>query len=83
MNEPPAIHADPPRIVVVLGTLESVEREVIAATLARHHGEKKAAARALGISRSALYAKLHRLEIPHGIRRGVELQHAPEAPPAA
>jgi len=38
--------------------LAEVEKAVIAATMARHGGNKSQAARALGISRKLLYSKL-------------------------
>jgi DNA-binding NtrC family response regulator len=46
------------------GELERVEREAIAAAL-QEHGSMTAAAKALGISRRALYERLHR----YGLRR--------------
>jgi DNA-binding NtrC family response regulator len=45
-------------------TLQDVEKQYIAATLARLAGNVKAAAEALGIDRSTLYEKIKRYEIP-------------------
>lgn len=55
-------------------TLAEAERLVLEHALAAHHGNKKATAIALGISRSALYAKLRRL--------GLEPSPSPSPPPA-
>jgi len=54
--------AVPSVVAVPVGSkLEDVERELIARTLDAFDGNKKEAAEALGISRSALYSKLSRL----------------------
>jgi DNA-binding NtrC family response regulator len=45
-------------------TLQEMEKDYIAATLARLSGNVKAAAEALGIDRSTLYEKIKRYEIP-------------------
>jgi transcriptional regulator with PAS, ATPase and Fis domain len=45
-------------------TLQDMEKQYIAATLARLAGNVKAAAEALGIDRSTLYEKIKRYEIP-------------------
>jgi DNA-binding NtrC family response regulator len=45
-------------------TLQAVEKDYIAATLARLSGNVKAAAEALGIDRSTLYEKIRRYGIP-------------------
>jgi DNA-binding NtrC family response regulator len=45
-------------------TLQEMEKDYIAATLARLQGNVKAAAEALGIDRSTLYEKIKRYEIP-------------------
>ena len=45
-------------------TLQEMEKDYIAATLARLEGNVKAAAEALGIDRSTLYEKIKRYEIP-------------------
>ncbi len=58
-DEPPARAFDGDR------PLRDIERDAIAATLARTAGNIKAAAAVLGIDRSTLYDKLHR----HGIAR--------------
>lgn len=47
-------------LVVKVGPLDAVEQRVIEAAIALEHGNKKKAAERLGISRSALYAKLKR-----------------------
>jgi DNA-binding NtrC family response regulator len=44
-------------------TLEAVEREFIAMTLASTGGNKKEAAQILGISRRALYNKLEKYKL--------------------
>lgn len=50
-----------PRMLVTYGaSLRDVERALIEITIRGSRGNKKDAARILGISRSALYAKLHR-----------------------
>jgi two-component system response regulator HydG len=49
--------------------LVTVEREHIQRALARAHGNKKAAARALGLSRRALYRRLERLDLGDTIMR--------------
>lgn len=65
-------------VVINLGhTLEQAERAVIVERLAMTPN-KKACAVSLGISRSALYAKLDRLKIPHERKLGTtEMRHAP------
>jgi sigma-54 dependent transcriptional regulator, acetoin dehydrogenase operon transcriptional activator AcoR len=40
------------------GKLQEVTASLIASTLARHHGNVSAAARALGISRNTIYRKM-------------------------
>ena len=45
-------------------TLQEMEKQYVAATLARLQGNVKAAAEALGIDRSTLYEKIKRYEIP-------------------
>ena len=42
-------------------TISRIEREMIKAALRSHHGTRRAAARALGISRKGLYLKRQRL----------------------
>ena len=49
--------------------LVTVEREHIQRALARAHGNKKAAARMLGLSRRALYRRLERLDLGDTIMR--------------
>jgi DNA-binding NtrC family response regulator len=49
--------------------LTTVEREHIQRALARAHGNKKAAAKMLGVSRRALYRKLERLDLSATITR--------------
>lgn len=69
-------------------TLEQAERAIIIERLARLGANKKACAASLGISRSALYAKLNRLQIPHEVEaRGTKVMRfaepaLPEARPA-
>jgi DNA-binding NtrC family response regulator len=46
-----------------------VEREHIQRALMRAHGNKKAAARMLGLSRRALYRRLERLDLGDTISR--------------
>lgn len=53
---PPAPTSDPPAADV---TLADLEREQIVGTLARFDGDKRRAARALGISLRTLYNRLH------------------------
>ena len=43
-------------------TLEAIEQEAIRAALARHEGNVVAAAEELGMSRSALYRRMEKLE---------------------
>ncbi|MBZ5551592.1 MAG: sigma-54 dependent transcriptional regulator [Acidobacteriia bacterium] len=45
-------------------TLQELEKEVIAATIQRTHGNIKEAAAALGIDRSTLYERIKKFEIP-------------------
>jgi DNA-binding NtrC family response regulator len=47
----------------------NVERDHIQRALARAHGNKKAAARMLGLSRRALYRRLERLDLGDTIMR--------------
>ena len=47
----------------------TVEREHIQRALVRAHGNKKAAARMLGLSRRALYRRLERLDLGDTIMR--------------
>jgi DNA-binding NtrC family response regulator len=49
--------------------LVTVEREHIQRALVRAHGNKKAAARMLGLSRRALYRRLERLDLGDTIMR--------------
>jgi DNA-binding NtrC family response regulator len=49
--------------------LVNVERDHIQRALARAHGNKKAAARMLGLSRRALYRRLERLDLGDTIMR--------------
>jgi DNA-binding NtrC family response regulator len=49
--------------------LVTVEREHIQRALVRAHGNKKAAARMLGLSRRALYRRLERLDLGGTIMR--------------
>jgi DNA-binding NtrC family response regulator len=49
--------------------LVNVEREHIQRALLRAHGNKKAAARMLGLSRRALYRRLERLDLGDTISR--------------
>ncbi len=51
------------------GLLVTVEREHIQRALVRAHGNKKAAARMLGLSRRALYRRLERLDLGDTIMR--------------
>jgi DNA-binding NtrC family response regulator len=51
------------------GLLATVEREHIQRALVRAHGNKKAAARMLGLSRRALYRRLERLDLGDTIMR--------------
>jgi DNA-binding NtrC family response regulator len=46
--------------------LADIERQAIELALQRNHGNKAAAARELGISRSTLFEKVRRLQIPTG-----------------
>jgi len=53
------------------GTLRDLERQRILQALVEARGNKKLAARRLGIHRSTLYAKLHRYEIdPEALAAG-------------
>ena len=56
--------------------LVNVEREHIQRALARANGNKKAAARMLGLSRRALYRRLERLDLAGTIMRRREAEHA-------
>lgn len=60
--------------------LSSVEREHILRALQRVGGNKKAAARALGLSRRALYRKLERLDLGATIIRRPQGRRAPAGP---
>jgi DNA-binding NtrC family response regulator len=44
-------------------TMQEIERAAIVAELARQRGNRKAAARALGVSRSTLHRRLHTFDI--------------------
>jgi two-component system response regulator PilR (NtrC family) len=73
---PVAIGAHPPQVSDVPradtgepGLLTTVEREHIQRALARANGNKKAAAKMLGVSRRALYRKLERLDLSATITR--------------
>jgi two-component system response regulator HydG len=82
----PAVTFTPGRSAAVQGTpveaappddlLVNVEREHIQRALLRSNGNKKAAARMLGLSRRALYRRLERLDLGDTImrRRDTELQ---------
>lgn len=65
-------------VIEIPATLRDVEKKLLVATLERVAGNKKEAAKHLGLSRSALYAKLRR----HGIR-AIRSLVLPEAPPPA
>ena len=56
--------------------LVNVEREHIQRALARANGNKKAAARMLGLSRRALYRRLERLDLAGTIMRRREAEQA-------
>jgi DNA-binding NtrC family response regulator len=60
--------------------LVNVEREHIQRALVRAHGNKKAAARMLGLSRRALYRRLERLDLGDTIMRRRDQAQAVEAP---
>ena len=63
----------PPALPGADETLVTVEREHIQRALVRAQGNKKAAARMLGLSRRALYRRLERLDMADTImRRRVE-----------
>ena len=47
-------------------SLEEVERHLIQRAIARYHGNVSEAARALGLSRSALYRRLEKHEMKRG-----------------
>jgi DNA-binding NtrC family response regulator len=59
---PQMLHRTPPRagtIKIPIGVpIDNIEKEVILRTLEAHHGNKTAAAQALGISRRSIYNKL-------------------------
>jgi DNA-binding NtrC family response regulator len=55
--------------------LVNVEREHIQRALLRANGNKKAAARMLGLSRRALYRRLERLDLADTIMRRREAPH--------
>jgi DNA-binding NtrC family response regulator len=59
---PQMLHRAPPRagtIKIPIGVpIDNIEKEVILRTLEAHHGNKTAAAQALGISRRSIYNKL-------------------------
>src|SRR3954470_23868901 len=60
--------------------LVNVEREHIQRALVRSHGNKKAAARMLGLSRRALYRRLERLDLGDTIMRRRDQAPAVETP---
>jgi len=60
--------------------LSTVEREHIMRALQRAGGNKKAAARMLGVSRRALYRKLERLDWARRLRAGRALGRRPCIP---
>jgi two-component system response regulator HydG len=60
--------------------LVNVEREHIQRALVRAHGNKKAAARMLGLSRRALYRRLERLDLGDTIMRRRDQAPAVETP---
>ncbi len=49
-------------------TLETMERDAIAASLARHHGLKKRVAEELGISERTLYRKINDYNLDHEVK---------------
>jgi DNA-binding NtrC family response regulator len=61
--------AEPVKAVASDDLLVTVEREHIQRALVRAHGNKKAAARMLGLSRRALYRRLERLDLGDTIMR--------------
>jgi DNA-binding NtrC family response regulator len=61
---PPAVTTQPDADLLV-----NVEREHIQRALARAGGNKKAAAKMLGLSRRALYRRLERLDLAETITR--------------
>src|SRR5262249_23289912 len=63
-REAPAVTAGPDEALLV-----NVEREHIQRALLRANGNKKAAARMLGLSRRALYRRLERLDLGDTITR--------------
>lgn len=58
-----------------LGTLSAVEREYIVRALEEAGGNKKAAAKVLGLSRRALYRRLERYELDDRIQRRANDPH--------
>jgi DNA-binding NtrC family response regulator len=68
-----------PLIVPIGTTLEAAERMLVEKTIESTGGNKKQAAQILGISRSALYAKLERF----GRQTAAPDAAKPDAPPAA
>ena len=71
-------HGDRCRGVAESDLLVNVERDHIQRALVRANGNKKAAAKMLGLSRRALYRRLERLDLSSTIsrRRDVALMEA-------
>jgi DNA-binding NtrC family response regulator len=61
----PALGGAPPLVVAAdyQSRLEAVEQEVLRETLQAHGGDKRAAAQALGLGLSTLYAKLKKYRL--------------------
>jgi DNA-binding NtrC family response regulator len=69
MRQTPGAPAPPIEAAPGSDLLVTVEREHIQRALVRSHGNKKAAARMLGLSRRALYRRLERLDLGDTIMR--------------
>jgi DNA-binding NtrC family response regulator len=65
----PAFAVPPPAAPADADLLVNVEREHIQRALVRANGNKKAAAKMLGLSRRALYRRLERLDLAATITR--------------